>query len=339
MSIDASTGVINWLPTNPGNFNVVVQAANGVLPNATQSFTISVNPDAAPTAALTRPVAGEILSGATAEFFGDGFDDVSTVKAEFFVDGVLVYTDVNNGNHFHFGGAHGLFDTAQFTTGSHLFRIRVTDTKGQSGETEVRATIGSGGANPPTPQSAGSRKGHGAEGSFDINLPLSGTPGIECRSGDATGDYQVVVTFANPVTVNGNFQADVIAGVGAIGTGGVSNNGMVTVNGAVVTIPLTNVADVQTLTLMLFNVNNGAGAGDVAIPLSILIGDTTGNGTVSSSDIGQTKSLSGSVIDSNTFRADVAPSGMVNSSDIGIVKSKSGNALTGPPLGRKTRSD
>ena len=50
MSIDAMTGIINWLPTDPGNFNVVVQAANGVLPNATQSFTISVNADQPPTA-------------------------------------------------------------------------------------------------------------------------------------------------------------------------------------------------------------------------------------------------------------------------------------------------
>ena len=57
MSIDAVTGIINWLPTNPGNVSVVVQAANGVLPNATQSFTISVNPDLAPTAVLTKPLA------------------------------------------------------------------------------------------------------------------------------------------------------------------------------------------------------------------------------------------------------------------------------------------
>ena len=39
-------------------------------------------------------------------------------------------------------------------------------------------------AQPAAPmiQSAVSRKLHAAAGSFDINLPLSGTPGIECRS-------------------------------------------------------------------------------------------------------------------------------------------------------------
>ena len=32
--------------------------------------------------------------------------------------------------------------------------------------------------------------------SFDINLPRTGSPGIECRSGGATGDYQIVFFFA-----------------------------------------------------------------------------------------------------------------------------------------------
>ena len=335
MSIDAVTGIINWLPTNPGNFNVVVQAANGVLPNATQSFTISVNVDLAPTAGLTRPVAGEVLSGTTAEFFGDGFDDVSTVKADFFVDGILRSTDVNNGNHFHYGGAHGLFDTTQFTTGSHLFKMRVTDTKGQTGEAEVRATIGSGGTSPPTPLSAVSRKTHGAAGVFDINLPLTGTPGIECRLGAPSGDHQIVVTFANPVTVNSNFQADVITGTGAIGSGGVPNNGGVTVNGAVVTVPLTNVANAQTLEIMLFNVNDGSGAGDVRIRMSVLAGDTLENGQVTASDVGQTKAAATSgTVTSTTFRNDVIVNGVINTSDIGFVKAASGTGLPVKPNDR-----
>ncbi len=334
MSIDAVSGIINWLPTEPGNFSVVVQASNGVLPNTTQSFTISVVADQAPTVSLTRPLAGQILSGTTAEFFGDGFDDVSTVTAEFFVDGVLVYTDVNNGNHFHFGGAHGLFDTTQFTTGSHLFRLRVTDTKGQTAETEVRATIGSSGTNPPAPQSAFSLKTHGAAGAFGIALPLPGPRGIEGRSGGTNGDHTIVVTFANPVSVNGNFQADVISGQGAIGTGGASNNGMVTVNGTTVTIPLTNVADVQNLTVMLFAVSDGAGSGDIAIPLSLLAGDTDGSGQVTATDISVTKSSTGRAITASSFRADVLPSGSINSSDIALVKSRSGNAL---PVARESK--
>ena len=67
------------------------------------------------------------------------------MKAEFFVDGVLRYTDVNNENHYHYGGSHLLFDSTQFSNGPHTLRMRVTDTKGQTGEQEVQITIGNGG--------------------------------------------------------------------------------------------------------------------------------------------------------------------------------------------------
>src|SRR2546430_16455009 len=52
-----------------------------------------------------------------------------------------------------------------------------------------------------------SRKTQGVAGTFDINLPLSGEPGVECRSGG--GNYTEVFTFDN----------NVVSGSGA-GTGG-----------------------------------------------------------------------------------------------------------------------
>ena len=63
------------------------------------------------------------------------------------------------------------------------------------------------------PIAAVSRKTHGAGGTFDISLPLTGTVGVECRSGGATGDYQIVLTFAAPVTDAGNPQAQITSGV------------------------------------------------------------------------------------------------------------------------------
>ena len=83
-------------------------------------------------------------------------------------------------------------------------------------------------AQPSTPlvQSAVSRKTHGNAGSWDVNLPLTGPSGIECRSGGATGDYTIVVTFLANVSVNGSPQAAVASGSGTIGSGGVSNGGM-----------------------------------------------------------------------------------------------------------------
>ena len=57
------------------------------------------------------------------------------------------------------------------------------------------------------PTAAVSRKLHGAAGPFDIPVPLTGPIGVECRDGGPTGDYQIVLTFAAPVTVTGNPQA------------------------------------------------------------------------------------------------------------------------------------
>ena len=177
------------------------------------------------------------------------------------------------------------------------------------------------------PAAVVSRKIHGGAGDFDIDLPLTGNPGIESRSGGATGDHQVVISFANPVTVNGTPQADVTTGIGDVGTGGVANGGVVSVNGEVVTVPLTNVANAQTIVITLFDVSDGVGTGNVSVQMSVLVGDTTGSGAVNSSDISQTKSQSGQSVSASNFRQDVTVSGSINSSDISLVKSKSGTAL------------
>jgi hypothetical protein len=184
---------------------------------------------------------------------------------------------------------------------------------------------------PPIPTSVVSRKTHGAAGDFDIDLPLAGNPGIECRSGAATGDHTVVVTFALPVTVSGNgtVRAQVVSGTGQVGTGGVGYGNAVTVSGTVVTVPLTNVANAQRLTITIFGVSDGTNTGNVSIPMGVLLGDTTSDRSVNSADIGQTKSESGHAVTTSNFREDVTVDGSINSADIGLVKSKSGTGL--PP--------
>lgn len=142
MTINSATGMINWTPTATGTFPVTVQAANGVTPSATQSFNLVVSNDGPPTAVITQPLAGAVLAGTNTEFFGDGVDDVGTVKAEFYVDGVLAYTDTSAGQHYHINGAHALFDTTQYTNGPHTLRMRVTDTIGQTGFTERQVSFG-----------------------------------------------------------------------------------------------------------------------------------------------------------------------------------------------------
>jgi hypothetical protein len=55
----------------------------------------------------------------------------------------------------------------------------------------------------------------------------------------------------------------------------------------------------------LFGVNNGVTTGDIAVPLSVLLGDTTRNGSVNSLDISQTKAQSGQLTTSSNYRTDV----------------------------------
>jgi hypothetical protein len=175
-----------------------------------------------------------------------------------------------------------------------------------------------------TPTSVVSRMAHGSSGNFDINLPLTGSPGIECRSTGGTNDYTIIATFGNAVTVNGNPQAQVTLGTGTIGSGGVSNGGMVTIRGNTVTIPLTNVANAQTINITLFGVNS---SGNVAIPMNLLVGDVNGNGTVNARDVAFTKGHVGQSVDATNFRADVNASGVINASDVSLVKSFLGTGL------------
>ena len=176
----------------------------------------------------------------------------------------------------------------------------------------------------PTPQSAASRKTHGAAGTFDVDLPLSGTPGIECRTGGSTNDYILIVTFPRAVVVNGNPQAEITAGVGAVGSDGKPNGGMVFVGGNTVTIPLTNIANAQTINITLFEVND---VGNIILPMSLRAGDVNGNGAVNASDVSLTKSRIGQQVNDANFRADVNGSGAVNATDVAIVKSHIGTGL------------
>jgi arylsulfate sulfotransferase len=170
---------------------------------------------------------------------------------------------------------------------------------------------------PPT---AVSRKAQGLAGTFGIPLPLTGTGGVECRSGGASGDYQVVVTFAGPVIIT---TATVTPGPGGsasiIGAPGVIDNK--------VTINLTNVSNVQTLTVNLIGVNDGSNTENVSVPMNVLIGDTTGNLLVNSSDISQVKSQSGQPVTASNFRQDITANGSINSSDLSLTKSKVGSGI------------
>jgi hypothetical protein len=168
----------------------------------------------------------------------------------------------------------------------------------------------------PAVVNAVSRKTHGSAGTFDINLPRSGAPGIEDRVGAVAGVHQIVVNFAGSVSLS---SASVISG-----TGNVDN---FSASGGQVTVNLSGVANAQVITIKLGSVSDGLDTGDVSIPMAVLAGDTTGEGSVNSTDVSQTKAQSGQLVTGANFRADVNANGSINATDVSQVKLKSGTGL------------
>ena len=160
-----------------------------------------------------------------------------------------------------------------------------------------------------------SRKWHAGTVAMDVALPLTGTPGIEDRNGGPTGEYQVVVTFPQAVSVAGASSS----------SGRVSD---ANTNGPIVTVNLTGVASGQTVGVTLSGVNNGQTVGDYYVPLSVLVGDVTGDGLVNAADVISTRNRSGQSTDNTNFRADVNGDGLINVADATIVRSRAGTALT-----------
>ena len=235
-----------------------------------------------------------------------------------------IYAGTDRGVYFYDAGA-GTPSWSLYGTG--LPNVQVFDLAIQNPFRILRAaTHGRGYYEVPTAfrvnaLSAVSRKVHGSAGTFDISLPVSGTTAltnaIECRSGGATGDYQIVVSFGGPVTFT---TAAVMSGNASVSNTSGSGSNTATIN-------LTGVANAQTVVVQLNNVSDGTTTANVAVEMGVLAGDTTGNGAVNSSDISQTQAQSGQPVDGTNFREDVTVNGSINSSDISLVQAASGTAL------------
>ena len=182
MSIDRDSGSITWTPAAAGSFMVAVRASNGVAPDATQRFVLEVSGDRPPDCTLSRPRAGEVVSGTMAAFSGEGTDDVGVAKGEFRVDGAPSYTHVTTSGRFHHGGAPMLWDTTTLADGPHTATLVVFDSAGQTcaAETTVVVANGTPGRDGGTDAAAA---GHDASSGADapvVRPPPTG--GCECRT-------------------------------------------------------------------------------------------------------------------------------------------------------------
>jgi hypothetical protein len=159
-----------------------------------------------------------------------------------------------------------------------------------------------------------SRKVHGSAGPFDVNLPVTGNHGIECRSGGDTGDYTVVFRFADTLTGVGS--ARVSTGTGQVKDGAVGSDAHEYV------VNLTGVGNAQHLFVTLRGVSDSTGhySDAIAAPMSVLIGDVNATARVDAADVSEVRQKTLQPIDSSNFRDDVNASGRIDAADVSVVR-------------------
>src|SRR5438094_1275679 len=148
--------------------------------------------------------------------------------------------------------------------------------------------------------SAVSRLTHGTAGTFDVNMPLNGTSGVECRSATT---YNAVFTFDAPVTSG---EVTVIGGTATVGT--------ITFSGNSMTAQLTGVTSAEIVTLHTQNINgDGLPHGDV--PFGFLVGDADASRLVAQPDRTLVQGQIGQPVTSANFREDLTADGRIKNAD------------------------
>lgn len=171
----------------------------------------------------------------------------------------------------------------------------------------------------PVLLSAVSRMTHTGVGAFDINLPLTGAPGIEPRN-DGSSNYTVVLTFDQPVT-SGNASS-------TNGTGTVSN---VTFNGNDMIVSLSGVANQQVFALSADAVaGSNTQSTSARVNIGFLLGDVNGSARVDGGDVLVTRQQNLQDVTSANFRSDVNADGRIDGGDVLITRTQN---LTELPSG------
>jgi hypothetical protein len=178
---------------------------------------------------------------------------------------------------------------------------------------------------PVSAISAVSRRHHGGtvNADFDLPLPLSGAPGVECRNGGIT---QIIFTFPLPVAVNtgaGTGGASITSGTGSV----VAPPNGVIVSGTTVTVNLSGVTDRQWITLTLLGANDGTNTNDVAVRAGVLFGDVNGSTNVDAADVGQVQRQNNKPLTSSNYTKDVNLSGNIDAADVGQVQRQNSHHL------------
>ena len=164
---------------------------------------------------------------------------------------------------------------------------------------------------------------HGPAGPLDIPLPLTGTPGLEPRSGGIT---QLVLTFDQPVQ-----PADALPDTEvAVSPGNVTS---ITWSGAQVTANVAGLAD-GCVTITVTGWENAVTGTPQSAPMSFtaqaLLGNTNGDKVVTLSDAVLVKSRIGQPLTSATAVYDLNLSGAIDNNDVQLAKSQITHTVSCP---------
>jgi hypothetical protein len=175
---------------------------------------------------------------------------------------------------------------------------------------------------PPALTSVVSRMTHGSAGFFDLVLPQPpASPGVECRRGDGTsGTYRLIFSFENDLVSVEN--ASVTSGTGSI------SSSMLGPAANQYTVNLAGVPSGQFITVTLHNAQDSTLAtGDVSGIMGVLVGDVSGNGVVSNTDVSLEKGQHAAPVTQSNFRVDVTVNGVISDTDRSLIKSQIGSTL------------
>jgi hypothetical protein len=169
-----------------------------------------------------------------------------------------------------------------------------------------------------------SRKVHGSAGTFDINLPLTGPRGVECRAPGQTGtagvDYKMVFTFSAPVVTCGT------ASTGTVVSGPSPNQ---------CTVNLTGVQNQTYTTVTLNGVTFRCGFGTLSPApsgtMGVLLGDVDATGRVDGNDVSAVQSHTRQTTDGTNYRFDVDATGRIDGNDVSTTQGRTRTGLPSPP--------
>lgn len=126
--------------------SAVVACTSPGLPTADVLVTARDVSPSGPSALISLPHEGDVVSGPTVDFFGQNEGPATTTKGEFYIDGVLKSTDVVTAppGHYHYKGSHQSLDTTGLSSGRHMLALKVYTATGETSTHQISVDVRNG---------------------------------------------------------------------------------------------------------------------------------------------------------------------------------------------------